>query len=255
VSDKKPSVFLTIVSCTCSAIGAAGFILLTFFTCVVIIVLTYFNAQTMIDWIAIRWGRGSNWLFRLDVRVSGLENLPVEGCLFVFNHTSHLDVTTIHGFIPKPLRFGAKIELFKIPVFGRTLRLAGILPIERRNRGEVFKVYAEAQKRIANGESFVLAPEGTRQDGTTLGTFKSGPFVLAINSEAMIVPIVLKGLSKAYSKDNILPSCGVWKPPVELIVLPGTETKNLSLDDRADLQESIRNQMLAVYHSGTKKKL
>ena len=92
MSEKNASVLLELLSCTCSVLGAIGFVLVTFLGCVLIIFCAYINAKTVVGWIVIQWGRLTTWLFRLDVHVRGVENLPKEGCLLVFNHTSHLDV-------------------------------------------------------------------------------------------------------------------------------------------------------------------
>ncbi|MBX3041105.1 MAG: 1-acyl-sn-glycerol-3-phosphate acyltransferase, partial [Bdellovibrionaceae bacterium] len=142
---------------------------------------------------------------------------------------------------------GAKIELFKIPVFGFAMRRIGILPIDRRNREGVFRVYREAQIRMQQGERFALAPEGTRQDEERLGPFKSGPFVFAINTGAPVVPVVIRNASQILPKHSLFPNMGTWKRRIRLSVLPAVSTQSMKLDDRPILQEKVRTEMLPFF--------
>ncbi|MBO9668373.1 MAG: 1-acyl-sn-glycerol-3-phosphate acyltransferase, partial [Bdellovibrio sp.] len=121
------------------------------------------NNRWFEDQIVYFWTKNVCRMFGVKVVVKGLETLPPGGFIFVFNHTSFFDIFAMAGWLGS-FRFGAKIELFKIPIFGAGMRRAGILPIARERREEVFKVYKAAESRIAKGERFALAPEGTRQE-------------------------------------------------------------------------------------------
>lgn len=194
------------------------------------------------DKIVIYWTKNACRMFGVNVKVIGAENQPEGGCLYVFNHTSFFDIFAMNGYL-KSFRFGAKIELFKIPVFGFAMRRAGILPIARERREEVFKVYREAEARIAAGEKFALAPEGTRQHSERLGSFKSGPFVFAINAKAPIVPVVIKGAAAILPKGHIIPNWGTWSRTVTLHVLPAISPMSYTVDTRPQLQEKVRKTM------------
>ena len=190
------------------------------------------------------WTRGICWMFGVSVEVIGFENRPPGGFLYVFNHTSFFDIFAMNGYLDS-FRFGAKIELFKIPFFGAAMRRGGILPIVRHRRDEVFKVYAAAESRIISGERFALSPEGTRQTNEeVLAPFKAGPFVFAINAKAPLVPVIIKGAAKAWPKSAIFPMWGVWKQTITLEVLPPIYPDGLQVDDRPILQERLRKVML-----------
>src|SRR5688500_436902 len=109
----------------------------------VIVNLTIHNRK-LEDHIVEFWTRNACRMFGVKVVVKGQEHIPAGGCLFVFNHTSFFDIFAMNGWLPS-FRFGAKIDLFKIPVFGAAMRRAGILPIARERREEVFKVYQAAE--------------------------------------------------------------------------------------------------------------
>lgn len=205
-----------------------------------------FNRRDVDTEVIRVWGRISCAMFGVHIEADGFENIPAEGCLFVFNHTSFFDIFAMAAVLPT-VRFGAKIELFKIPVFGFAMRRIGILPIDRRNREGVFRVYRDAQIRMQQGERFALAPEGTRQDEERLGSFKSGPFVFAINTGAPVVPVVIRNASRILPKHSWFPNMGTWKRTIRVSVLPAVPTKSLNLSDRPVLQERVRGEMLPFF--------
>ncbi len=205
----------------------------------IIVNLTMKN-RPLEDKFVIWWTTGACRLFGVKVKVVGLENRPPGGFIYVFNHTSFFDIFTMNGYLGS-FRFGAKIELFKIPIFGPAMRRAGILPIARERREEVFKVYREAEIRIKAGERFALAPEGTRQHSERLGSFKSGPFIFAINAKAPIVPVIIKGASSILPKGQIIPNWGVWSRIWSLCTfLPPISPLDYTVDTRPQLQEKVR---------------
>ncbi|WP_413944689.1 lysophospholipid acyltransferase family protein [Bdellovibrio sp. HCB-162] len=210
-------------------------------TALIIVNLTM-NNRPLEDHIVEFWTRNACRMFGVKVVVKGLENRPSGGFLYVFNHTSFFDIFAMNGYLGS-FRFGAKIELFKIPVFGPAMRRAGILPIARERREEVFKVYQAAEARIKAGERFALAPEGTRQNSERLGNFKSGPFIFAINAKAPIVPVIVKGAAAILPKGHTVPNWGVWSRTVTLQVLPPIDPTEYTIEQRPQLQERVRKVM------------
>lgn len=207
-----------------------------------IIVNLTMNNRPLEDHIVEFWTRNACRMFGVKVEVKGLENRPQGGFLYVFNHTSFFDIFAMNGWLGS-FRFGAKIELFKIPVFGPAMRRAGILPIARDRREEVFKVYQAAEARIKAGERFALAPEGTRQNSERLGSFKSGPFIFAINAKAPIVPVIVKGAAAILPKGHIIPNWGIWSRTITLQVLPPIDPLAYTIENRPQLQEKVRKTM------------
>lgn len=175
-------------------------------------------------------------------RMIGRERIPQSGFIALFNHTSFFDIFALMALIPS-LKFGAKIELFKIPFFGRAMRLAGALPIDRGNREEVFRIYDEAKERLQNGETFILAPEGTRQPTEKLGPFKAGPFIFALKSEALLLPIVLRGASQILPKNHFLPNLRSWRSEILIEVLEPISTRGYTVENRHELQDLVFQRM------------
>lgn len=174
-----------------------------------------FSKQALFYTIQSLWSNVILFVSGVKVDVRGTDKLPPGGFLYVFNHTSHYDILAIFSGTPRICYFGAKAELFKIPLFGKAIVAGGALKIERSNRSKVMQVYKEAEKRVAEGDVFALAPEGTRQPGHgELGPFKSGPFFFAVNAKMPIVPVVLVGAEKVMSKKDVFVNWGHWKQTI-----------------------------------------
>lgn len=183
------------------------------------------------------------------VEVRGGENAggDQKGFLVLFNHSSLMDIPILYKYFPRSFRFGAKIELFKIPFFGKAMELCGVLPIDRRNRNKVMEVYRNAVERVNRGEAFALAPEGTRQAGMTLGKFKRGPFEFAINAQMDIVPVLLAGAYDILPRKALFLGLGKWHHRVILQVLPRVTTAGLDIGQAEELTEKVRAMMDPVY--------
>lgn len=194
---------------------------------------------------------------RLCLRISGvrvqLRGADVErsskGCLVLFNHTSHVDILVLYGYVPLLIRFGAKIELFKIPFFGAAMTSVGVLPIDRRQRSKVMQIYQAAIPRFAKGESFALAPEGTRQEANELGAFKRGPFEFAIQAGVDVVPVVIAGARHVLPKGHLWVNTGRLFRTVVVDVLDPVPAANWSLDQVDALRDFVRGRMSERYQA------
>lgn len=235
--------FLKLLSYPRSLFGVILFLVFTALSAALLVVVNIlFNNRKMEDHIVEFWTRNTCRMFGVKVVTKGLENRPDGGFLYVFNHTSFFDIFAMNAWLGS-FRFGSKIELFKIPIFGFSMRRAGILPIARSRLEEVIKVYQGAEARIQAGERFALAPEGTRQQTEDLGPFKAGPFIFAINAKAPIVPVIVKGAAAVLPKGHFFPNWGVWSRTITLEVLPAIDTSSYTMEKRSELQSHVRKIM------------
>lgn len=207
-----------------------------------------FHRRKLDDYILSLWGRICCRMSGVKVVVEGQHNIPEEGCLFLFNHTSFFDIFAMCGYIPK-VRFGAKSELFKIPVFSQTMKAMNVLPIARNKPNEVFKIYEEAKNRFGTGEQFALSPEGGRFYGQQLSPFKSGPFIFAMSAGAPVVPVVIIGANTALPKGGILFNKSKLFHTIYLKILEPIDTKKYTpdQDSRKDLQKVVYDKMNSVW--------
>ncbi len=221
------------------------------------IFFSLFTTSVRIPRLHIKWwGITACWLFGVKVVVIGKELWKKDsGGVVLFNHTSFFDIFAMAGYLPD-MRFGAKIELFKIPLFGSAMRRVGILPIDRQRKEKVFQIYHQAIERLRAGEKVALAPEGMRTSSPDhLSSFKSGPFIFALQSRVDLIPVVIRGAYEVYSKGSLLPNTNKLSSTIYLIVLEPVPTTGEVEEKRIDLQNLTRSRMQAVLDSGVGKEL
>jgi len=141
------------------------------------------------------FGRRVIELLDVDLVVSGGERLRMDRAyVYMSNHQSHLDIPILYATLPsKTIRMLGKKELFDIPLWGRGLRAAEFIPVDRSNHARAVQSIAEAERLIRDGVSIYLAPEGTRSRTGAIGTLKKGGFHMAIATGTPIVPVAIKG--------------------------------------------------------------
>jgi len=206
---------------------------------------SFFDAQG-------RWQHGCarlwSWLILktsgIRVRVEGLENVdPNRTVIFCANHPSAMDIPILFVNLPLQFRFLAKRSLFRLPFLGWHLRRSGHIPVDRGRPREALKGFDQAAKRIKEGRSVVMFPEGRRSRTPEMLPFKGGSFYLAILSGVPVVPITLNG-----SRDVLKPdSYHIRSGQTEMIVHKPIPTDNLNLQDVESLSKRVREQILARF--------
>lgn len=148
-----------------------------------------------------RWfGRRVVELLDVQLDASGAENVPSRAVIYMSNHQSHLDIPILYATLPSPtIRMLGKAELFRIPLWGRGLRAAEFIEVDRGNHASAVRSIDHAARLVRDGVSIYLAPEGTRSVDGRIGKLKKGGFHLALGTGAPIVPVAIQGTI------NILP--------------------------------------------------
>jgi 1-acyl-sn-glycerol-3-phosphate acyltransferase len=237
---------LLILLRSCFAIVFA--VVLTFVLSAIVIAVSLFGAHGIADSIIRFWSTAILRAFNIDVVIHDQDVVPMDrGVLFLFNHQSFFDIFSIYRGARKRTRFGAKIELFKIPLFGKAMLMTGSLPIARHNRAEVFRYYKQAESKFAENWNFVLAPEGTRQTRPEIGPFKKGPFFFAISAHAPIVPVVIRGALEVMPKNSYIPNADRWRSAIHLRYLAPIETDGYNDEDVDRLAELVRARMTKAF--------
>ncbi|MCJ7676876.1 MAG: 1-acyl-sn-glycerol-3-phosphate acyltransferase [Anaerolineales bacterium] len=153
----------------------------------------------MIDRIAFRF------LARVD-SVEGVANLPATGpAIVMINHIAFVDPVIVLGVLPRSIVPLAKVEAYRVPVFGLFPWLWEVIPV---HRGEIDrKALRSAEDVLRAGEIVLVAPEGTRHP--TLQRGKEGIAFLAHRTGAPIVPVAVDG-TEGFPSLPILPR---WRRP------------------------------------------
>lgn len=115
-------------------------------------------------------------------------NLPY---IFVSNHQNALDILALSAALPYPFGFLAKAELERVPFLGFAIRNSASVLIDRSDPRRSLQSIKEAGERIRGGNSVLVFAEGSRSYTSTVGPFKKGAFVLAIEAGVPLVPVAL----------------------------------------------------------------
>jgi 1-acyl-sn-glycerol-3-phosphate acyltransferase len=142
-----------------------------------------------------RWfGRRVVELLDIQLTASGAERVPLRSVVYMSNHQSHLDIPVLYATLPSPtIRMLAKAELFRIPLWGRGLRAAEFIEVDRGNHTRAVQSIEHAARLVQDGVSIWVAPEGTRSVDGRIGTLKKGGFHLALATGTPIVPVAIRG--------------------------------------------------------------
>ncbi len=137
----------------------------------------------------------------MDLR--GTENVPRRGgAVLVSNHVSYLDfVFAGYSALPSErlVRFMAKREVFDHRVTGPVMRSLHHIPVDR---GHGLDSYAAALDYLRSGELVGLFPEATISRSFELKQFKSGAVRMAASVGAPIIPVIVWGSQRMYTKDH-----------------------------------------------------
>ena len=187
--------------------------------------------------IAALWARSILFVSRIDVTVNGIANLDSSrSFIYMSNHQSNFDIPVLLACLPVQFRWLAKAELFRIPIFGSGMRAAGYISIDRFNRESAFESISVAAKKIKEGASVMIFPEGTRSIDGNIRPFKKGGFVLAVDSGVPIIPIILHGTRSIMPKGQMRIRTG----HVYMDIQPPMETSDYTRESKDDLIEQVR---------------
>jgi 1-acyl-sn-glycerol-3-phosphate acyltransferase len=173
------------------------------------------------------------WRFR---RTGSMPADPRHPYVVVSNHESFVDILLI-SHLPWEMKWLSKAELFRVPVLGWLMHLAGDIPVKRGVGPSAVDAMARCREVLANRVSVMIFPEGTRSTTADLLPFKDGAFRLAIDAGVPILPLVVHGTATALPKHD-------WRfarSRAEVRVLEPVETTGLTPADVPALKERVRD--------------
>lgn len=122
---------------------------------------------------------------------------PGRPMIVMCNHTSLYDIPLTFVSLDGSIRMLTKRELFSVPVWGRGMRAAEFIAINRKDHEQALRDLELAREKMSTGICLWVAPEGTRSEDGRLGEFKKGGFMLALQTGALIVPVGIRGAHAA----------------------------------------------------------
>jgi 1-acyl-sn-glycerol-3-phosphate acyltransferase len=147
----------------------------------------------------------------IQVEVTGLEHVPPGvSCIFISNHVSNLDPPVLFPVLPGMSSVLLKKSLMKIPLLGIAMRMGKFVPVERGNQRQSAKASVEAAAdALRSGLHILIFAEGTRSRDGRLAAFKRGPFFLAEETGAPVVPMAISGTQTMMRKGSLAIHPGV----------------------------------------------
>jgi 1-acyl-sn-glycerol-3-phosphate acyltransferase len=178
---------------------------------------------------------GASW------EVSNTHNImikPGRPYIIMANHRSYYDIPLSFVSLPGSIRMLTKKELFKVPIWGKGMKAAEFISIDRNDIDQALKDLEEARKIMQSGIVLWVAPEGTRSRTGKLGDFKKGGFMLALQTGAVIIPVGIKG------SETILPPDTfdfVLGRKIEVNIGESIDASLYNIEQRDVLMQNVRH--------------
>lgn len=204
----------------------------------VVMTIAFINETSpWIDRVIRAWSRA--WLAASGTQLTivGQEVIdPSRSYVVVANHQSALDIMACFLAVPLPIRYLAKKELFRIPLFAQGMRAVGIVEVDRKARSAVHaEVNRKSKELVEKGRSLIIYPEGTRPRDGALDPFKKGAFTMAIASQLPILPVTIHGTYEAWKPGTLWIRGG----HVSVVVDKPIPTEGMTHSDAGDLTKKV----------------
>lgn len=167
--------------------------------------------------------------------------------IIMSTHASHYDIPVSFVSLPGSIRMLAKKELFRIPLLGAAMRAAEFPAIDRSNRAGALRDLDKARNMMESGIVLWAAPEGTRSADGRLLPFKKGCFHLALDTEAVIVPIAIRGISHVLPARSLRINLG---QPVDVRVGAPIDMSGRRKEDLEGVMQEVRQSLEVLLGDG-----
>jgi len=235
-----------IVTAIRSALLVPPFFLLTIlYAGVVLVVGRRDRDAPLLSKVISSWSRLFLKIPPLTYTVEGAANAePGQQYVVVTNHLSNFDIPLVLETVPGKVRFLAKKELFKIPVFGPAMELIGVVKIDRTAGMSVHDaIFAASAESLGRGNSLLVFAEGTRSRDGEMARFKRGAFRIAIENQFPLLPVVLEGTFEVNPPDSML----VYPGKAQVSILEPIDTTGLERRDIPELSKRVQAMMMEEY--------
>ena len=200
-----------------------------------------------------RWTKRMIKLLRINATIVNPYNVtPQSGqsTIVVCNHTSLFDIPLSYLVFPQnSIRMLAKKELSKIPIFGKASTAAEFPFIDRHNRKQAMEDLKQLEQLMQSGIVMWIYAEGTRSKDGKLQPLKKGGFITAIQTQATIIPVVIRGA------ENILPAKTIkfkLNQKAEIHIGQPINAEEFTLDNKEELIAKTFDSMQKMFNQGSR---
>lgn len=191
-----------------------------------------------------RWTTKIFEVSQLTLVAHGVDNAErAKPCVIISHHASLLDTPCVVASFPGSVRFLSKIELRRVPVFGKAMEAAGVVFVDRRDRKRAITQLERAKRLLVEGYSLWVAAEGTRSRDGRLRSFKKGAFHIALDLDVPILPMWIQGTLDVIPPDQWRSTTG---QTVTVAYGEPVSTKGLEAEDIPSLMATVRARMLEL---------
>jgi len=228
------SVILWPIFMTMFVLGVGGYFILTTF-------ISLQKAHSYMKWFCRICLFSAGQILRVEGNIPKKEKQPY---IYIFNHESMFDHFMIVAATSHYLTGVAAEDQYSYPVYGAGLRRYKAIPIKREKLKDAIHSLDDAESVIKNGTSLLIAPEGTRTITVTMVPFKKGPFHLAKNTKATIIPVALIDAWRAKPKTD-------WRFKPSIITVRfgdpvlATDYEHLKLQELSDYIRNLLTHLIA----------
>ncbi|MCL2626596.1 MAG: 1-acyl-sn-glycerol-3-phosphate acyltransferase [Cystobacterineae bacterium] len=197
------------------------------------------------DPLVFAWSRWVLWCAGLETMAKGLEHMPSRGFVLVANHQSYFDPMILFRYIQQHMRYLAKWELSRIPIFGQAMVWSGNICVRRDKKSDQ-GVIEEAAKRIHAGTNIGFFAEGSRSVDGKLKPFKKGAARVAIAAQVPILPVAMAGVREAWPRDKLR----IRKAKATLVMGEPISTEGLTSEDVDALTARVQAAVAQLLREG-----
>ena len=147
-------------------------------------------------WASIYTWLNPGWRVRVEGREKIRNDTPY---MMVANHQSLLDILVLFRLF-KHFKWVSKIENFRVIAIGWNMSLNRYIKLRRGDKESIDKMMEACERTLAEGNSVMMFPEGTRSADGRLRPFKHGAFTIAKRARVPLLPIVIEGTAQALPK-------------------------------------------------------
>lgn len=210
---------------------------LTVLTCIVILIGTAIgNGSWWGYYPAMVWAKVFCILSLVKVSVRGRENIDKRtSYVFVANHQGAYDIFSVYGYLGHNFKWMMKKSLRKIMLVGYTCQKCGHIFVDRSSPTAIRRTIETAEKRLRDGMSLVVFPEGARTFTGKMGPFKKGAYQLALEFRLPLVPVTIDGSFGIMPRTRYLPRPGRIVLTIHKPIAPPADEA-----DRAEVIEQTR---------------